>query len=164
MSMFHRAGRLLIAAPMLAAVSLLLSGCGCTESVEIRNESGEPIIVELALPFESYARTSRQGCHFRARLGAGESWSTRQSSRDDRVSLPMRMANGGFVLRVRSGRNILDPWQVFVGQRSEDAVFEISPSEEGRYSVVARTIAGQSLRITRSNLNWFDEPREKSTK
>lgn len=144
--------------PMLwLSMTLMLQGCACTEEVSVLNETEQVLHVQLALPWPSYAIASRTGCHFDFNLPPGDTWTSAHARRDDRQPLPLSMANGPTVFRIRRLRGQNDPWSVFYTHTVDPVLITISSDRAGSLRVYGSLAGGKPADIQRADdIGWFD--------
>ena len=160
MSKFHMIRNqlsLAFLAILVSSTTLMLQGCACTEEVSLLNETEHVLHVQLALPWPSYAIASRNGCHFDVKLPPGDAWTSAKARRDDRQPLPLRMANGPTVFRVRRLRGQNDPWSVFYTHTIDPVLITVSSDRAGALRVHGSLGDGKPADIQRADdIGWFE--------
>lgn len=148
---------LALLAMLLSSTTLILQGCACTEEVSLLNETEHVLHVQLALPWPSYAIASPNGCHFDFNLPPGDTWTSAQARRNDRQPLPLSMANGPTVFRVRRLRGQNDPWSVFYTYTRDPVLITVSSDRAGALRVHSSLGSDKPADIQRADdIGWFD--------
>lgn len=97
----NRARRCNGSAGAICTLVVLLAGCGGHERIVVRNQMNEPVQVQLALPYPSYAFSAGAPCVYDICLGAESEWESKWASSDDASEWLLLQPNGPLVFRLR---------------------------------------------------------------
>lgn len=139
------------------SLPFLLQGCACTEEVSLLNETEHVLHVQLALPWPSNAIASRNGCQFDFKLPPGDTWTSTKSGQEDRRLIPLRMANGPTVCRVRRLRGKNESWFIFYTNTRDPVVISVWSDGAQSLRVRGSLAGGKPADFEQADdVLWFD--------
>jgi hypothetical protein len=155
--MRHRLAHIvrLFACSTFAIAAFLASGCGCTERVTVRNDTAQPVRMELALPWPAYEVVASP-CRFRETIAPGASWSSGDAAGDPTV--PLRQPNGRTVVRfaIDDGSLLTAPdWREYSVSHDQPVTLVLREDAAGEHPTLH--LAGPTeAEIHPSGDRWFD--------